>query len=72
VASPRLNMVLEGMMRYSGKSWDQVVAERIEASALKSFVDPKDIGAMVAFLCSEDANMITGEDINVAAGLIMY
>jgi len=72
VKSPRLTMVLEGVMRYSGKTWDQVVAERIEASALKSFVSPKDIGAMVAFLCSEDAGMITGEDINVAAGLIMY
>jgi len=72
VESPRLTMVLEGMMRYSGKTWDQVVAERIEASALKTFVSPKDIGAMVAFLCSEDSRMITGEDVNVNAGLIMY
>ncbi len=72
VKSPRLDMVLQGMMRYSGKTWDQVVEERIEASALKCFVDPKDIGAMVAFLSSEDAAMITGEDINVSAGVIMY
>jgi len=72
VKSPRLTMVLEGTMRYSGKTRDQVVEERIEASALKCFVDPEDVGAMVAFLCSQDARMITGEDINVAAGLIMY
>jgi NAD(P)-dependent dehydrogenase (short-subunit alcohol dehydrogenase family) len=72
VKSKRLDMVLGEMGRSSGKSWEQIVAERIEASALKCFVEPKDIGAVIAFLCSEDAAMITGEDINVSAGVVMY
>jgi len=72
VAGPRLNKVLEGIMQQSGKSWDQVVAEMAEGSALKSFVDPKYIGAIVAFLCSENAAMMTGQDINVSAGIVMY
>jgi NAD(P)-dependent dehydrogenase (short-subunit alcohol dehydrogenase family) len=35
-------------------------------------VDAKYIAAVVAFLCSEDAAMITGQDINVDAGTVMY
>jgi hypothetical protein len=27
---------------------------------------------VVAFLCSEDAAMMTGQDINVSAGTVMY
>ncbi|MBI5968488.1 MAG: SDR family oxidoreductase [Deltaproteobacteria bacterium] len=72
VIGPRLDLVIEGIMKYSGKSRDQVVAERTEASALKSFVDAQYIAAVVAFLCSEDAVMMTGQDINVCAGTIMY
>jgi len=72
VKGPRLNRVLKGIMQQSGKSWDQVVAEMTEGSVLKSFVDPKYIGSVVAFLCSEDAAMMTGQDINISAGMVMY
>ena len=59
-------------MEYSGKSHDEVIARRIEVSALKRFVDLKYIAAMVAFLCSDDAAARTGEDINVTVGNIIY
>ena len=72
VAGPRYDRVIEGVMKFSGKSRDQVIAERTEASPLKTFVDAKHIAAVVAFLCSEDAAMMTGQDINVSAGTIMY
>jgi len=72
VTGPRLDLVLEGIMKFSGKTREQVVAERAEASALKTFVDAKYIAAAVAFLCSEDGAMITGQDINVCGGTIMY
>jgi len=39
---------------------------------LRSLVDPKFIAATVAFLCSEDAAIITGQDINVDGGTVMY
>jgi enoyl-[acyl-carrier-protein] reductase (NADH) len=45
---------------------------KAELSPLKTLVDPKYIGAVVAFLCSEDAAMMTGQDINVSAGVVMY
>lgn len=72
VPGPRLDQVIEGIMRFSNKSREQVIAERTETTALKTYVDPKYIAAAVAFLCSEDAGMMTGQDINVCAGAIMY
>ena len=72
VKGPRLDRYLKALMEYSGKSWDEVVADRVELAPLKCFVDPKYIGAVVAFLVSENAAMITGQDFNVTAGAVMY
>ena len=41
-------------------------------SALKRFVSPEEVAKTVAFLASDDAAAITGEDINVSAGYVMY
>ena len=72
VTGPRYDAVVEGITRNTGKTREQVISEWAEASALKTFVDPKYIAGVVAFLCSEDAAMMTGEDINVSAGMVMY
>jgi len=72
IIGPRLEKVVDGIMQATGKSREQVVAERAEASALKTFIDPRDVAATVAFLCSQEAAMITGQDINVCGGTIMY
>jgi NAD(P)-dependent dehydrogenase (short-subunit alcohol dehydrogenase family) len=72
VTGDRQRRVYEGIMQFTGKSFEEVTAERAEGTALKTFVDPKYIAALVAFLCSEDAAMMTGQDINVSAGAVMY
>jgi NAD(P)-dependent dehydrogenase (short-subunit alcohol dehydrogenase family) len=72
VTGRRQEQVFEGIMKFTGKTREQVVAERIASSALKSLVDPTHVAAVVAFLCSEDAAMMTGQDINVSAGAVMY
>lgn len=72
VAGPRQDRVAEGIMQVTGKSREQVVAERAELSALKTFVDPRHVAAVVVFLCTEDAAMMTGQDVNVSAGAVMY
>ena len=72
VTGPRFDKVIEGIMKFSGKSREQAMSERAFASALNTFVDPKYVAGVVAFLCSDDAAMITGQDINVCAGSIMY
>jgi NAD(P)-dependent dehydrogenase (short-subunit alcohol dehydrogenase family) len=72
VTGPRLDRYFKTIVDYSGKNEGEVIAQRLAVSPLRSFVDPKYIGAMVAFLCSDDAAMITGQDINVSAGAVMY
>lgn len=72
VTGPRQDLVYAGIMKFTGKSREQVMAERAEMSALKSFVDPRQVAAVVAFLCSEDAAAMTGQDLNVSAGAVMY
>lgn len=71
VDGPRLRLVW-GKHMASGKTWDQVVAEKCEAIPLRTLINPKFIASVVAFLCSEDAAMMTGQDINVSAGNVMY
>ena len=46
--------------------------ERAEASALKTSVGPKFIASVVAFLCTENAAINTGQDIHVCGGAVMY
>jgi NAD(P)-dependent dehydrogenase (short-subunit alcohol dehydrogenase family) len=72
VTGPRQDQVYAGIMQFTGKSREQVMAERAELSALKTFVDPAQVAGVVAFLCSEDAAMMTGQDVNVSAGAVMY
>jgi NAD(P)-dependent dehydrogenase (short-subunit alcohol dehydrogenase family) len=72
VKGARQKIVFEGIMKFSGKSWNEVVSERTELSPLKTLIDQKYIAGVVAFLCSEDSAMMTGQDINVSAGAVMY
>jgi len=72
IIGPRLDFVIDGIMKGSGKPRNQVLDEMTESAALRSLVDAKFIAATVAFLCSEDAAMITGQDINVDGGIVMY
>lgn len=72
VEGSRHKVIEEMIMRHTGKSREQVVAEFTELTALKTFIDPKYVAAVVAFLCSDDAAMMTGQDINVNAGTTMF
>lgn len=72
VRGPRQDLVYAGIAKFSGKSPAQVMAERADLAALKTLVDPRDVAAVVAFLCSPDAGMMTGQDVNVSAGAVMY
>ena len=41
-------------------------------TAFKRTVSEQDVVEMTLFLCSMAANSITGQDINVSAGAVMY
>lgn len=50
---------------------DKVKEEMLKLIPLKRFARPEDIADVVAFLCSEKANYITGQIINVDGGMLM-
>ncbi len=72
VIGPRQKLVFEGIMKATGRSWDEVAKDKAESAALKRFVDPKDVAAVVSFLAGDDSRIMTGQDINVCAGAVMY
>ena len=63
----------EGMEETVGKGdWAaKVVAGMESAVPLKRLGEPKDIGAAVAFLASDEAGYITGQTLSVSGGLTM-
>jgi 3-oxoacyl-[acyl-carrier protein] reductase len=49
----------------------EISAKVLEAVPLKRFGESSDIAAMTAFLCSEEANYITGQVFAVDGGMAM-
>lgn len=71
VDGPRQLTVLEHTARAQGKSIEEVMSAKKAASPLHTFVTPQSVADVVSFLCSAEASMMTGQDINVSAGLWM-
>ena len=69
--------VLTGMSRpqievkaqQEGVSYDEAMARMVAGHPTKQFVTKEQIGALVAFLCSDAASQITGASIPIDAGL---
>jgi NAD(P)-dependent dehydrogenase (short-subunit alcohol dehydrogenase family) len=72
VEGQRLEDVIASMSRERGVTAEQLRAEMTEGTALKRTVDEADVVEMTLFLCSSSADALTGQDINVAAGAVMY
>jgi NAD(P)-dependent dehydrogenase (short-subunit alcohol dehydrogenase family) len=72
ISGPRQQGIVEAASKFTGRSVEEIMREKMAASPLKTLVDPDYVAAMVAFLCSPDAAVITGQDINVSAGAVMY
>ena len=62
----RWGLQLESMVR--GQEYDAVVQAAIAQIPVGRMGTPEDVAAMAAFLCSEDADFITGQAINITGG----
>lgn len=62
VAGARLDAVLP---REAREQW-------VQATPLRRLTSPEEVAAAARFLCSDAASAITGEDLNVSAGLVGY
>ena len=72
VSGPRIERVFEGQAEARGVPYEQVVEEAKAGSPRGELVQPEDVAQLAGFLCSPDADRITGQDINVSAGRVMF
>lgn len=54
-----------------GKSYEEIEAGLVGGLPLKTFSTPEDVARLALFLASDEARTITGQSINVDAGLVM-
>ena len=72
VAGPRIDQVIRQQAAARGITEEQARAAFTGASPLGRLVDAGEVAAACAFLAGDDSAAITGEDLNVAAGVVMY
>jgi 3-oxoacyl-[acyl-carrier protein] reductase len=56
------------MLASSGKSFDEIWRARAEANPARRYGRPAELGAYCAFLCSEHAGFITGQNLLIDGG----
>jgi NAD(P)-dependent dehydrogenase (short-subunit alcohol dehydrogenase family) len=72
VDSERFRRVIEELAAERGVSGAEVLQEAVSGSPLGRLVAAADVAEVVTFLIGDGAASITGEDVNVSAGLVMY
>lgn len=72
VAGPRIAWVIASQAAGRGISEEDVRSEFEAESALNRLTEPTDIAQVAVFLASDAAGAITGADINVNSGVVMY
>ncbi|WP_181305474.1 SDR family oxidoreductase [Rufibacter sp. XAAS-G3-1] len=61
VAGPRIDHVLQSRAEANGTTLEEEKDKAMAIQSLKGFVDPKNIAALVVFLASDSAKMISGQ-----------
>jgi 3-hydroxybutyrate dehydrogenase len=69
VRGPRIEAVLQNRAKQLGVPVEEVERDMLAGTALKRMVENEDIAAMALFLASEEGRNITGETINISAGM---
>ena len=59
---------IEGMLEEGGKSFDEIWRMRAAANPAKRYGRPAELGAYCAFLCSDLAGFVTGQNLLVDGG----
>lgn len=72
VEGERLDGVLAGQAQQRGTTPEQVRETFKSQSPLRALVAADDVAHLALFLASDHSQHMTGQDINVSAGLVMY
>jgi NAD(P)-dependent dehydrogenase (short-subunit alcohol dehydrogenase family) len=72
VAGPRIDQVFARQAEARGITAEAARAEMTALTPLRRLVRPEEVAAACVFLASGGSAAITGEDLNVTAGVVMY
>src|SRR5690606_23699533 len=72
VEGPRLDWVIQKQAEARGVSLEEARLQLVGGSPLQRAVSPREVAEAALFLASDKAAAITGEDLNVSAGIVMY
>ena len=72
VEGPRIRTVFERQAAETGQTYEEVRADVESQTARGELVEREDVADLVCYLCSDASDRITGQDINVSAGKVMY
>ncbi|MDF9747496.1 SDR family NAD(P)-dependent oxidoreductase [Natrinema salsiterrestre] len=72
VDGPRIRRVFERQAEATDRTSEAVRGDAQADSPRGELVQREDVAGLVGFLCSDQADRITGQDINVSAGKVMY
>lgn len=72
VKGPRIDGVIDKRTENSDQSREEIVEEKEREALIHEFVEPDDVAATVAYLCSDATDRITGQALNVSGGKIIY
>jgi NAD(P)-dependent dehydrogenase (short-subunit alcohol dehydrogenase family) len=72
VDGPRMEQVIRGQAGVRGIAEEAVRGEVAGLSPLGRMVRPEEVAAACVYLASDGAAAVTGEDLNVTAGVAMY
>jgi len=72
VNGPRIKDVVREQARLQGVGEDVALRQFTGASPLGRLVEPEEVAAACVFLASDASAAVTGEDLNVTAGTVMY
>lgn len=72
VKGPRIDDVIDKRTENSDQSREKIVEEKEREALVHEFVEPDDVAATVAYLCSDATDRITGQALNVSGGKIIH
>lgn len=72
VRGERIERLLVERARSHGRTVEEERAHTLSSSPLRTFISPESVAAAAVYLASDAARHITGEDMNVTAGIVMY
>ena len=69
VAGDRVERIIAARAAAGGVSNDAMRAQLVEKVSLRKMTQPEDIANQVAFLCSDEGAMISGQSISVCGNV---